>query len=130
MKRRRAVLYARLFTDNREADPEIQLRPLRERPRRDGFEIVREFINWGPKLSNYWPEFDILREFVRKEQVGIALVENYSRFARSIDDLKTAVLSIHESGADFISLENEIDTSKSGGYDGSGCLDSFRGRIS
>ena len=107
---RRAALYARVSTDDRGQDPETQLRQLREYAGRRGFAMAGEFVDVASGTRNDRPSHKRLLEAVRKRQVDVVLVWRYDRFARSTQALVNALMEFRALGVDFISYQENVDT--------------------
>ena len=107
---RRAALYARVSTDDRGQDPETQLRQLREYAARRGFAVAEEFVDFASGTRNDRPHYKRLLEAVRKRQVDVVLVWRYDRFARSTQALVNALMEFRALGGDFISYQENVDT--------------------
>src|SRR5438128_1225316 len=86
-KPKRAALYARVSTTDRNQDPETQLRRLREYARHRGFDIAREFVDRASGRGDDRPHFQELLAAVRGRTVDAVLVWRYDRFARSTRSL-------------------------------------------
>ncbi len=107
---RRAALYARVSTDDRGQDPETQLRQLREYAARRGFAVAEEFVDFASGTRSDRPSYKRLLEAVRKRQVDVVLVWRYDRFARSTQALVNALMEFRALGVDFISYQENVDT--------------------
>ena len=107
---RRAALYARVSTDDRGQDPETQLRQLREYAERRGFEVVEELVDHASGTREARPSYQRLLEAVRKRRVDVVLVWRYDRFARSTQALVNALAEFRALGVDFISYQENVDT--------------------
>lgn len=107
---RRAGLYARVSTDGRGQDPETQLRQLREYADRRGFTIAAEFVDHASGTRDDRPHYKRLLEAVRKRQIDVVLVWRYDRFARSTQALVNALTEFKALGVDFISYQENVDT--------------------
>ena len=107
---RRAALYARVSTDDRGQDPETQLRQLREYAGRRGFAVAAEFVDFAPGTRSDRPSYKRLLEAVRKRRVDVVLVWRYDRFARSTQALVNALMEFRALGVDFISYQENVDT--------------------
>jgi DNA invertase Pin-like site-specific DNA recombinase len=106
----RVAIYARVSTDEGKQSPETQLRQLRAYAKSRGFTITGEFIDHATgrneDRTHYRPMFDA----VRKREVDIVLVWRYDRFARSTRALINALTEFKSLGVDFISFQENIDT--------------------
>src|SRR5512143_3824370 len=107
---RRAGLYARVSTDDRGQDPETQLRQLRAYADHRGFTVAAEFIDHASGTRDDRPSYKRLLEAVRKRQIDVVLVWRYDRFARSTQALVNALTEFQALGVDFISYQENIDT--------------------
>src|SRR5947199_1595157 len=87
----RAGLYARVSTEDRDQDPETQLRPLREYAERRGFSVVGEFVDKASGTTEARPQYQKLLEAARKRELDVVLVWRYDRFARSTRALVNAL---------------------------------------
>jgi DNA invertase Pin-like site-specific DNA recombinase len=106
----RAAIYARVSTLDRSQDPKTQLRPLREYAARRGFSVIDEFVDRASGRADDRPNYQKLREAVRRRGVDVVLVWRYDRFARSTHSLINALAEFNSLGVDFISLQEGTDT--------------------
>jgi len=106
----RAAIYARVSTLDGNQDPKTQLKPLREYAARRGFTVADEFVDHASGRGDDRPNYQRLRETVRRRGVDIVLVWRYDRFARSTHSLVNALAEFSSLGVDFISLQEGIDT--------------------
>ncbi len=107
---RRAALYARVSTDDKGQDPETQLRQLREFAGRRGFVVAEEFVDVASGTRNDRPRYKKLMEAARRREVDVVLVWRYDRFARSTQALVNALMEFRALGVDFISFQENVDT--------------------
>jgi DNA invertase Pin-like site-specific DNA recombinase len=107
---RRAAIYARVSTDDRNQDPETQLVPLREYAERRGFAVAGEFVDYASGTSGARTNYKRLLDTVRKRQADVVLVWRYDRFARSTQALVNALEEFRALGVDFISYQENVDT--------------------
>jgi DNA invertase Pin-like site-specific DNA recombinase len=114
-KNKRTAIYARVSTDDRRQDPETQLRQLREYARVRELEVVEEFIDYATGTREDRSHYRRLLEAVRKGKVDVVLVWRYDRFARSTQALISALKEFQIRGVDFISYQENIDTSTAQG---------------
>jgi DNA invertase Pin-like site-specific DNA recombinase len=114
-KSKRTAIYARVSTDDRRQDPETQLRQLREYARVRELEVVEEFIDYATGTREDRSHYRRLLEAVRKGKVDVVLVWRYDRFARSTQALISALKEFQARGVDFISYQENIDTSTAQG---------------
>ncbi len=109
-KKKRVGLYARVSTTDRDQNPETQLLPLRENAERRGFISAGEYIDYASGRSDDREEFNRLLEDVRKGRLDAVMVFRYDRFARSVQALINAVEEFKSLGIDFISYQENTDT--------------------
>jgi DNA invertase Pin-like site-specific DNA recombinase len=107
---KRVAIYARVSTIDKRQDPETQLMALREYAERRGFQRVGEYIDYASGTWEDRPQYRALLDTVRKRHVDIVLVWRYDRFARSTQALVQALKAFHSLGVDFISYQENIDT--------------------
>jgi len=109
-KPQRVAIYARVSTDDRGQDPETQLRLLREYADRRGFEVMGEFVDHASGRSEERPNYRRMLGAVRKRELDVVLVWRYDRFARSTQALINALKEFQARGVDFISYQENVDT--------------------
>ena len=107
---RRAGLYARVSTGEDRQTPETQLFRLREYADRRGFAIAEEYVDKGSGLDSDRPEYQRLLQDARQRVFDVVLVWRYDRFARSTQALISALKEFQALGVDFISHQEQIDT--------------------
>jgi DNA invertase Pin-like site-specific DNA recombinase len=110
MKNKKVAIYARVSTDKQAVD--MQLVELQEYLKKRQWGIYREYIDQGYTGGNTKrPAFGQMMEYACKRKFDILLVWKLDRLGRSLKDL---IITLHELGAlgiDFISYENQLDTS-------------------
>lgn len=107
---KRVAIYARVSTLDKGQDPETQLMALKEYAERRGFQIVGEYIDYASGTREDRPRYRTLLEAARKRQLDVVLVWRYDRFARSTQALVQALKEFQSLGVDFISYQENIDT--------------------
>lgn len=107
---KRVALYARVSTVDKGQDPETQLRPLREYADRRGFILAGEYVDHASGVSEERRQYRIMVEAARKRKIDVVLVWRYDRFARSTQALVNALKEFQILGVDFISFQENIDT--------------------
>jgi DNA invertase Pin-like site-specific DNA recombinase len=107
---KRVALYARVSTLDKGQDPETQLLALREYAARRGLVPVGEYIDYASGTRDDRPQYQALLSAARKRQLDVVLVWRYDRFARSTQALVRALNEFHSLGVDFISYQENIDT--------------------
>lgn len=107
---KRVALYARVSTLDKGQDPETQLRPLREYAHHRGFLIAGEYIDQASGISQERRHYRLMVEAARKRKIDVVLVWRYDRFARSTQALVNALKEFQNLNVDFISYQENIDT--------------------
>ena len=106
----RVALYARVSTLDKGQDPETQLIQLREYAKRRNFEIIGEFIDYALETSEERKQYKLMMQAAKKRKIDVVLVWRYDRFARSTQALVNALKAFKNLGIDFISYQENIDT--------------------
>jgi DNA invertase Pin-like site-specific DNA recombinase len=104
------ALYARVSTDGQ--DPEVQLEALRAHAANRGWNIVEEFVDHG--FSGAKERRPALDRLLKAAWIGgfqAVLVWRFDRFARSVKHLLTALEKFRSLNINFISLQEQFDTS-------------------
>lgn len=106
----RIALYARVSTKDQSC--ELQLRDLRTYCAARRFEPAREYIDVGQSgAKESRPELNKLMEDARKRKFDVIVVWRFDRFARSTKHLLLALEEFRSLGIQFISYQENIDTS-------------------
>ncbi len=106
----KVALYARVSTDGQ--DPEVQLAALRAHVAQRGWELVEEFVDRGfSGARERRPALDRLMRAAWTGQFQAVLVWRFDRFARSVKHLITALEVFRTLKINFISLQEQFDTS-------------------
>jgi DNA invertase Pin-like site-specific DNA recombinase len=106
----RAAIYARVSTKDQSCD--MQMRDLRAYCAARGFTIIREYIDIGQSgAKDSRPELNELMADARKRKFDSILVWRFDRFARSTKHLVLALEEFRSLGVQFISYQENIDTS-------------------
>ena len=104
------ALYARVSTDGQ--DPEVQLQALRAHAIQRGWTIVEEFVDHGfSGAKEKRPALDRLMKAAWAGKFQAVLVFRFDRFARSPKHLLTALEQFRSLKINFISLQEQFDTS-------------------
>ena len=103
-------IYARVSTKDQSC--ELQVRDLRAYCAARGFDLVREYVDVGQSgAKDSRPELNILLDDARKRQFDAIVVWRFDRFARSTKHLLSALEEFRSLGIQFISYQENIDTS-------------------
>jgi DNA invertase Pin-like site-specific DNA recombinase len=106
----RVALYCRVSTKDQRCD--MQLRDLRTYCSARGLTIIREFIDTGHSgAKDSRPKLDELMADARKRKFDLVVVWRFDRFARSTKHLLLALEEFRSLGIQFISFQENIDTS-------------------
>src|SRR5271167_5033090 len=106
----RAAIYARVSTKDQSCA--MQMRDLRAYCAARGFTIIREYIDIGQSgAKDSRPELNELMADARKRKFEAILVWRFDRFARSTKHLLLALEEFRSLGIQFISYQENIDTS-------------------
>src|ERR1700682_936242 len=106
----RIGIYARVSTKDQSC--ELQVRDFRPYCAARGFDLVREYVDVGQSgAKDSRPELNILMDDARKRQFDAIVVWRFDRFARSTKHLLSALEEFRSLGIQFISYQENIDTS-------------------
>ena len=104
------ALYSRVSTDGQ--DPEVQLQALRAHAAQRGWPIVEEFVDHGYSgAKEKRPALDRMIKAAWTGTFQAVLVWRFDRFARSVKHLLTALEQFRSLNINFISLQEQFDTS-------------------
>lgn len=106
----RVVIYARVSTKDQSCD--LQLRDLRTYCAARGFSLEREYVDVGESgAKDSRPQLNELMGAARKRHFDAVIVWRFDRFARSTKHLLLALEEFRSLGIQFISYQENIDTS-------------------
>lgn len=106
----KAAIYARVSTDDQDLD--LQLRDLRAYAHARGMKVYAEYQDKGQSgAKTSRPALDELMEAARKRRFDLVMVWRFDRFARSSRHLALALDEFRALGIQFISYNENIDTS-------------------
>jgi len=72
--------------------------------------VIGEFVDYATGTTEEREQYRRLFEVVRKRQADVVLVWRYDRFARSTHALISALQEFRARGVDFISYQENVDT--------------------
>jgi DNA invertase Pin-like site-specific DNA recombinase len=107
---KRVAIYARVSTVDKGQTPETQLLTLRAYAAHRGFMVAGEYIDYASGTRTDRAQYQALLAAARQRQIDVVLVWRYDRFARSTQALVQALNEFHSLGVDFISSQENIDT--------------------
>ncbi len=106
----RVALYARVSTTDQST--ESQLLDLRRYTRERGWNIYKEYCDNGVSgTKDSRPALNGLMDDAKKRRFDVVLVWRFDRFARSTKHLILALEEFKNLGVDFVSFQENIDTS-------------------
>jgi DNA invertase Pin-like site-specific DNA recombinase len=94
-----------------EQTPRTQLRELKIYAQRRRFRVAHTLVEKESGAKPDRPKLQELMELARKRKVDVVLVWKFDRFARSTQQLLSALEEFRELGVNFISYTENIDTS-------------------
>ncbi len=106
---KRAALYARVSTRDKEQDPENQFIVLREWAVRQGFETV-EFSDYATGKNLNRPGWQRMMRDVKAGRIDVVAVVRIDRAFRSVPDMRMVLESLEARGVRFASTTQDIDT--------------------
>ena len=106
----RVAIYARVSTTDQSTDS--QLLDLRRYVADRGWHLYREYTDNGISgTKDNRPALNQLMDDAKKRRFGVVLVWRFDRFARSTRHLINALEEFKNLGIDFVSYQENIDTS-------------------
>jgi len=115
---RRAAIYVQVSTAGRargtsafEQNPEVQEEPLRQLIAHRGWTLADVYSDRMSGAKENRPGLKKLMQDARRGKFDIVLVWRFDRFARSIEQLVTALAEFRALGIDFVSCQEALDTS-------------------
>ena len=106
----KVALYTRVSTNDQSV--EMQTSDLKRYCGQRGFEVYKEYSDQGISgTKDKRPALDELIDDAKKKKFDVVLVWRFDRFARSTKHLITALEEFRHLGIDFISYQENIDTS-------------------
>jgi len=104
------ALYTRVSTQDQSV--EMQTSDLKRYCTQRGFDVYKEYSDQGISgTKDKRPALDELMDDAKKKKFDVVLVWRFDRFARSTKHLITALEEFRHLGIDFISYQENIDTS-------------------
>ena len=109
---KRVAIYTRVSTDDQKSD--LQLLDLKEYAASRGYHVYRVYEDVISDATQERKALDRLMGDARKRKFDIVLVWKFDRFARSLKMLVDSLALFQELGIDFISYQENIDTTSMG----------------
>lgn len=105
----KAGIYARVST--KEQNIETQLLPIRDYCQRNGFEILKEYVDEGESgAKSSRPELDSLLTDVRERRFDTVICYKLDRLGRSLSNLLQLLQEFKNRGIRLISVVDGLDT--------------------
>src|SRR4030042_2589227 len=119
METKKVAIYARVSSEKQDTDLSIsaQLKALREYVTRNGYHVVREFVDEAESgETTARPAFREMVSMARRPQkpFDLILVWKYSRFARSREDSIVYKTMLRKSGVQVISITEPFEDTPTG----------------
>jgi DNA invertase Pin-like site-specific DNA recombinase len=117
---KRAAIYIRVSTAAKsrsgadapfEQNPEVQEQPLRDLAGQRGWTVHKVYSDRMSGAKADRPGLKALMQDARRGRFDLVLVWRFDRFARSVEQLVTALAEFRTLGVDFISHQEALDTS-------------------
>jgi len=110
MEDKRVAIYARVSTKDQSVD--MQLNDLERYSKERGLRVFKTYKDNGVSgTKESRPALNELMNDAKKRKFDVVLVWRFDRFARSTKHLVTALYEFRNLGIDFISYQENIDTS-------------------
>jgi len=111
----KVALYARVSTDDKGQDPEVQLRDLRARAQLEGWEVAGEFVDVISGTKDVRPAMTELMKAARRRRFQMVCVWAIDRWGRSMIHMVRSLDELNKLGVKFYSAKESIDTSTPAG---------------
>jgi len=109
---KKVAIYGRVSTTDKGQDVDLQLRDLRSYVEARGWQTYKEYVDNGISgLEDKRPSLGTMMSDAKKRRFDVVLVWRFDRFARSTKHLIAALEEFKHLGIDFISYQENIDTS-------------------
>lgn len=105
----KAAVYCRVSTDQQ--NTAMQEADLTAYAAARGYEVFRVYKDVMSGTTSSRPELDAMMGDARKRRFGVVLCWRFDRFARSTKHLLSALDEFRHLGIDFVSFQENIDTS-------------------
>ena len=106
----RAAIYARVSTQDKGQDADLQLRELREYAKQRGWAVANEYVDEGVSGSkDSRPELSRLMLDAKQRRIDCVLVWKLDRFGRSLKHLVNALAELEAVRVSFVSLRDAFD---------------------
>jgi DNA invertase Pin-like site-specific DNA recombinase len=106
---KKVIIYSRVST--KEQNPQMQLDDLRNYVKARGLELVSEYVDIASGAKNDRINYQKMLNDIRKRKADTVLVWRFDRISRSVKELVNLLEEFKLLGVDFISYNENIDTS-------------------
>jgi DNA invertase Pin-like site-specific DNA recombinase len=107
-----AAIYARVSTLNGGQDPTMQTRELKEYCQRRGWDVFDCYVDNGVSgKKDSRPQLNRMMQDAHERRFDALVVWRFDRFARSVSHLLRALETFSTLGIQFVSLQEQVDTS-------------------
>lgn len=108
-----AAIYARVSTDKslKRQDTETQLMPLREYCKRQGWNLVREYVD-DISATKYRPSYEQLLKESKQRLFNIVVIYKLDRMFRSTREFLNKIEDLDTHNIRFVCTDQPIDTNK------------------
>lgn len=103
------ALYARVSTDDKGQDPEVQLEVLRSLASSRGYQISREYVDYASGKDGNRPEFKLMMEAARKHEFDAIMALRVDRMMRSVINLRNTIEELQRFRVKLIFTDFEFD---------------------
>jgi putative DNA-invertase from lambdoid prophage Rac len=104
------AIYARVSTNNKGQDVDMQLIDMRKSIESKGWSLFKEYVDRGVSGSkSSRPQLDKLMRDASEKKFDAVLVWKLDRFGRSVRHLVNAIAELESFGVAFISLKDSIN---------------------
>ncbi len=105
----RVALYARVSTDDKGQDPDVQLGILRALAAREGPEVVGEYVDHASGKDGNRPQFKQMREAALKGRFDAIMAVRIDRIMRSVMHLNNLVQELSSHNVSLIFTDMTLD---------------------
>ena len=107
----KVALYARVSTDDKGQDPEVQMDILRSLAEARGYSVEREYIDFASGKDGNRPQFKELIRSASKHEIDAIMAVRLDRVMRSVVNLNTIVQQLSIYNVKLIFTDMEFDPS-------------------
>ena len=105
----RVALYARVSTDDKGQDPEVQLEALRNLASIRGYEIVQEYVDYASGRDGNRPRFKEMMESASRHEFDAIMALRVDRVMRSVVNLREIISKLQTYRVKLLLTDLEFD---------------------